>query len=266
IDGDKVVIKFDHIGSGLISSDGEKLRRFEIAGADKNFVWADARIEGNTVIVHEESVKYPEFVRYAWADNPVDANLYNKEDLPASPFRNYEPAELNSKPWQGKKAAVLLTYDDALNVHLDNAVPLLDSLNLKGTFYLTTFADGFKDRINDWKKVPENGHELGNHTLFHPCDGSIPGREWVNENYDMSNYSLKRMLDEIQMTNVVLETLDGNKQRTFAFTCGDMKIGKESFISQLKDDFTGARAVRHEMHPISKVDVYNIDSYMIHGE
>ncbi len=266
IDGDKIVINFDHIGGGLISSDGEKLRRFEIAGADKNFVWADARIEGNTVVVKAESVKHPEFVRYAWADNPVDANLYNKEGLPASPFRNYEPSELNYKPWQGKKAAVVLTYDDALNVHLDNAVPLLDSLNLKGTFYLTTFADGFKDRIKAWKRVSENGHELGNHTLFHPCDGSKPGREWVDENYDMSSYSLKRMLDEIQMTNVVLETLDGTTERTFAFTCGDMKIGEASFTEQLKEDFIGARAVRHEMHPIEEVDVYNIDSYMINGE
>ena len=74
------------------------------------------------------------------------------------------------------------------------------------------------------------------------------------------------MVDEIRMTNVVLQTLDGNTERTFAFTCGDMKIGEESFISQLKEDFTGARAVRHEMHPLSEVDVYNIDSYMINGE
>ena len=49
--------------------------------------------------------------------------------------------------WRGKKAAVVLTYDDALNVHLDNAIPLLDSLGLKGTFYLTAFAPGSKNRI-----------------------------------------------------------------------------------------------------------------------
>ena len=91
--------------------------------------------------------------------------------------------------WRGKKAAVVLTYDDALNVHLDNAIPLLDSLGLKGTFYLTAFAQGSKDRIADWRKAATNGHEMGNHTLFHPCVGGT-GREWVTVDNDMNNYSL----------------------------------------------------------------------------
>jgi len=73
--------------------------------------------------------------------------------------------------WRGKKAAVVLTYDDALNAHLDNAIPLLDSLGLKGTFYLTAFAPGSKNRISDWRTTAANGHELGNHTLYHPCVG-----------------------------------------------------------------------------------------------
>ena len=102
--------------------------------------------------------------------------------------------------WRGKKAAVVLTYDDALNVHLDNAIPLLDSLGLKGTFYLTAFAPAIKNRIGDWRKVAANGHELGNHTLFHPCIGG-KGREWVNSENDMNNYSLVRMMNEIRMTN-----------------------------------------------------------------
>lgn len=94
IEGDKIIVTFDNIGSGLITSDSEELNRFAIAGADKKFVWAKAKIvpgtpsgEGNTVVVWNDEVANPKYVRYAWADNPDGANLYNKEGLPASPFR-----------------------------------------------------------------------------------------------------------------------------------------------------------------------------------
>lgn len=86
IDGNKIILSFTNIGSGLITNDSEDLREFAIAGADKKFVWAKAKIEGDKVIVTADAVPHPVYVRYAWADNP-DVNLYNKEGLPASPFR-----------------------------------------------------------------------------------------------------------------------------------------------------------------------------------
>lgn len=84
--GNKIVITFSNVGSGLLSINGEELHHFAIAGADKKFVWAKAIIENNTVVAWNEKVSEPQFVRYAWADNPDGANLYNKEGLPASPF------------------------------------------------------------------------------------------------------------------------------------------------------------------------------------
>ncbi|HMO62556.1 MAG TPA: sialate O-acetylesterase [Ferruginibacter sp.] len=87
IEGNKVVITFTHTGSGLITNDGEPPGEFAIAGADKKFKWAKAKINGNTIIVWNENVPEPLYVRYAWADNPVHPNVYNKEGLPASPFR-----------------------------------------------------------------------------------------------------------------------------------------------------------------------------------
>jgi sialate O-acetylesterase len=87
IEGNKVTISFRNVGSGLITNDGEELNEFAIAGADKKFVWAKAKIDGDKIIVWSESISSPMYVRYAWADNPVNPNLYNKEGLPASPFR-----------------------------------------------------------------------------------------------------------------------------------------------------------------------------------
>ena len=83
----KVVLTFDHTGSGLISSDGEPLRWFAVAGEDKEFKWAQAEIVEDKVVLTSEEVDDPVYVRYAWADNPDPVNFYNVEGLPASPFQ-----------------------------------------------------------------------------------------------------------------------------------------------------------------------------------
>jgi sialate O-acetylesterase len=92
-EGNKITISFSNTGTGLITNDGEELGEFAIAGADKKFVWAKAKIvpgtasgAGDKVVVWNDAVSNPVYVRYAWADDPVNPNLYNKEGLPASPF------------------------------------------------------------------------------------------------------------------------------------------------------------------------------------
>jgi sialate O-acetylesterase len=91
VSGNKIIISFASTGSGLTTNDGEELSEFAIAGGDKKFVWATAKIEGDKVIVWNDDVPNPLYVRYAWADNPDNPNLYNKEGLPASPFRTDAP-------------------------------------------------------------------------------------------------------------------------------------------------------------------------------
>ena len=86
VEGSKVRIRFKHVGGGLVAKDGP-LRTFAIAGADRTWVWADAAIDGETVVVSSPKVPAPAAVRYAWADNPEGRNLYNQDGLPASPFR-----------------------------------------------------------------------------------------------------------------------------------------------------------------------------------
>ena len=88
IEGRKITLEFDSIGSGMMPAKAGKLNAFAIAGADKKWHWADAEIAGNKVIVSSKDVPTPVAVRYAWAMNPSQRNLlYNKEGLPASPFR-----------------------------------------------------------------------------------------------------------------------------------------------------------------------------------
>jgi len=87
VEGTRVILSFSQTGGGLVARDGEDLGDFAIAGADKKFVWARAKIEGDKVVVWSDEIAAPLYVRYAWADNPVNPNLFNKEGLPASPFR-----------------------------------------------------------------------------------------------------------------------------------------------------------------------------------
>jgi len=92
IEGNNIRIYFQHTDGGLKTKDGDRLKGFTIAGTDHKFYWADAVIDGNSIVVSSPNVKLPLAVRYAWADNPI-CNLYNGAGLPASPFRTDD--------WQG---------------------------------------------------------------------------------------------------------------------------------------------------------------------
>lgn len=87
VEGNAIRIKFTHADGGLVAKDGPALYRFAIADEDHKFVWADARVEGNSVVVSSPTVPHPVAVRYAWSNNPDGSNLYNGAGLPASPFR-----------------------------------------------------------------------------------------------------------------------------------------------------------------------------------
>ena len=88
VDRDKAIISFDHIGSGLeVKNKHGYINEFEIAGADKKFYWGKAKLDRDKIIVWSDQVKKPVAVRFGWSSNPAEFNLYNKEGLPASPFR-----------------------------------------------------------------------------------------------------------------------------------------------------------------------------------
>ena len=184
--------------------------------------------------------------------------------LPAfASFAQKSPAET---VWNNKQCAVVLTYDDAIDVDLDNVVPALDSLNLKGTFYIIGSSPVVNNRLNEWRSAAKHGHELGNHALFHPCNGSLPGRSFVTADHDLSKYTVSREVEEIRINNTLLKAIDGKTVRTFAYPCGDRQIGDVFFYDQLKNDFAGARGVSGGLQTAAQVDLTNIDCYGINGQ
>src|SRR5919107_5409508 len=95
------------------------------------------------------------------------------------------PSLFSHAQWNNKQAAVVLTYDDGLDEHLTYVIPALDSLKLKATFYVSDYLNHLKEKAPQWKKAAINGHELGNHTLKHPCAGGA-GRDFVKEENDLN--------------------------------------------------------------------------------
>jgi peptidoglycan/xylan/chitin deacetylase (PgdA/CDA1 family) len=135
----------------------------------------------------------------------------------------------------GARAAVSLTYDDGLDSQLANAVPALDARGLKATFFLTE--ENMQARLADWQAVAAEGHEIGDHTVTHPCDLRV--------------YSADRFRrEEILGSEQFLDSHFGpNPDRIFAFPCGVIALGRGApmaaqlrYISVLRSSFVAARA------------------------
>jgi peptidoglycan/xylan/chitin deacetylase (PgdA/CDA1 family) len=137
---------------------------------------------------------------------------------------------------------------------------------LKGTFYVIGSSPVVAKRLDEWRLLAKHGHELGNHAMFHPCDGSLPGRTFVTVDNDLSKYTVSREVAEIRINNVLLKAIDGKDKRTFAYPCGDLKIGDVYFYNQLKSDFVGARGVSAGLQTAAQVKMDNIDCYAINGQ
>lgn len=127
-----------------------------------------------------------------------------------------------------RRGAVSLTYDDGREDQLLYAVPQLEAAGLRATFN-PTIKGAFLGTADEWGAVAARGHELGNHTLFHPCL-SEPGRErskWLHVAYNLADYTERRFREEITVANWILRRIDGREERTYANTCHDNWIGRD---------------------------------------
>jgi peptidoglycan/xylan/chitin deacetylase (PgdA/CDA1 family) len=141
----------------------------------------------------------------------------------------------------GHKAAVSLSYDDALDSQLDHAIPALDRHGLKGSFYLQLSRDPVRLRMEEWRQAARNGHELGNHTLFHQCAGSLPDRAWVEPQRNLDTTTAAQMQDQILLANTMLKALDGRDERTLTIPCGDTRAQDGDYRLQVAPAFVGIK-------------------------
>lgn len=154
-------------------------------------------------------------------------------------------AQQKSFQWpEGIKAAVSLSFDDGRLSQVDVGTPLLDQYGVKATFVVVPSA--VEKRLDKWKKAAANGHELGNHTLYHPCSGNF---SWSKEKA-LENYTLKKMREELIESNRQLEHLLGIKATVFAYPCGSTYVGRgvntRSYVPLIAELFVVGRGWLNE--------------------
>jgi lysophospholipase L1-like esterase len=153
VEGQQVRLRFNHAAGGLVAKSGP-LKGFIIAGEDRRFVWADAKIEGRTVVVHSDGIAEPVAVRYAWWDDPQGCNLYNKEGLPASPFRtdDWPPVTAGLRTPRDQGAHPKL-YQVPEHPSLPRALLIGDSISMDYTQATRELLEG---KVN-LQRIPWNG-------------------------------------------------------------------------------------------------------------
>lgn len=148
-----------------------------------------------------------------------------------------------SSRWpNGAKAAVSLAYDDAADSQLDHAIPALDKYGVKGTFYLTLSSPTIATRLAEWRAAAQGGHELANHTLFHQCQRSQPGRDWVEPHRDLDTTGVAQLKDQVTLANTMLHAIDGRRERTFTAPCGDLLASGQNYLPAVQSQFVAIKA------------------------
>jgi peptidoglycan/xylan/chitin deacetylase (PgdA/CDA1 family) len=173
-------------------------------------------------------------------------------------------AELSPFQWpKGERAAVSLAYDDALNSQLDNAIPALNRVGLRGSFYLTLSSEVVSRRMSEWRAAAAVGHELGNHTLFHQCSRAAPGRDWVSADNDLDKISANQLAAQIRVGNTLLQAIDGRTERSFTAPCTDQLAGGQNYLALIKGDFVAIKAKVGGVVPdMAKLDPYAVEVFV----
>jgi len=164
----------------------------------------------------------------------------------------------------GAKSAISLTYDDGLPSHINTVAPMLKKYDFKATFYPTLASPSLYDEMDKWKNLATAGHELGNHTVYHPCQKSGIDMDWVKDYLDLDNYTIEQISEEIQLANTMLLAMDGKKSRTFAYPCSHYFAGGKSYRGFVTSQFPSARGASEEQKDLLKlsdIDLYNVPSW-----
>jgi len=159
---------------------------------------------------------------------------------------NSNPAETDPKfPWpEGKKMALSLTFDDARLSQIDTGIPLLDKYGVKATFYISP--ESLLKRADQWKMAAINGHDIGNHSVYHPCSGNFA---W-SRNKALEEYSSQKMRTELDSASRFINELLGVNPVSFAYPCGQTFIGRgagvQSYVPLVASLFESGRGWLNE--------------------
>lgn len=140
---------------------------------------------------------------------------------------------------EGKQMALSLTFDDARYSQVEKGIPLLNRYEVQGTFYVSP--GPMLERVEDWKRAVLAGHEIGNHTLVHPCSGNFP---WARDKA-LEDYTLEKMAQELDSASTLIHEVLGVWPKAFAYTCGQTFVGRglytQSYVPLVAELFQTGR-------------------------
>lgn len=170
----------------------------------------------------------------------------------------------------GARCTVSLTYDDGLRSHFEDVGPTLERYGLRGTFNVPIARTSVMQNVEAWRGMAARGHELGNHSLFHPCrsEASAP-MDWLDPAYNLVDYNERRLRDELEIASFVLKLIDGQGERTYANTCWHRTIGRgdqqQPIEPILADYFLASRGgLSQRAVDLAHIDYQNLGS--IHAD
>lgn len=170
----------------------------------------------------------------------------------------------------GKRAAVSLSYDDAVPSQLDHAIPALDRHGLKGSFYIVLAADTVRERMDEWRAAARAGHELGNHSLFHQCSARGADRAWVRPEQDLDATTIAQMQAQVALASTMIAAIDGSTEFTYTVPCGDRQAQDGDYVAGLRERFLGIKvghgAVVPDMHTLDRAAVPVVAPSEVSGE
>ena len=189
--------------------------------------------------------------------------IENRQSRPAQ--RHLDPSGF---PWpNGAEMALSLTFDDGRPTQVTHAIPLLDAFDVKATFY--SQPENLRNELAGWRRAVAVGHEIGNHTVGHPCTGNFA---WVR--YDgvvLESYDLERMRAEIVQANDEIEEMLGVRPVSFAYPCGQTYVGRgrdtRSYVPLVAELFqTGRRWLDETSNAPDHFDTAQVMAMRMDGE
>ena len=164
--------------------------------------------------------------------------------LPVLPLSSANAQEPRFRWPQGKRGAVSLSFDDARVSQVDTGIPLLNRLGMKATFYVSP--NGFRQRVQGWKRALADGHEMGHHSNSHPCSGNFR----FSRNNALEDYTVSRLEADFDAASKEIAETFGVQPVSFAYPCGQTFVGRgeqqQSYVPVIARRFRTGRGYLNE--------------------